>query len=169
METITSAPAVGSTHVDPQQECREESIAELLQPEDAVLINDLDDEIADNVRKVTPCEILDSLDAVKYSTEIHGDKQMNIMLIELIGKMKTLKSQNFRQSTIRMLLKNKVLFSMIIFSSKKSKTPHSGHLLIACTFSGTVGVHYREVFLYFHFLKAFILFIYLFIYFLQNL
>ena len=103
MEIITSAPAVGSTHVDPQQECREESISEVLQPEDAVLINDLDDEIADNVRKVTPCEILDSLDAVKYSTEIHGDKQMNIILIELIGKMKTLKSQNFRQSTICML------------------------------------------------------------------
>ena len=43
METITSVPVVYSTHVDRRQECREESIAEVLQSEDAVLINDLDD------------------------------------------------------------------------------------------------------------------------------
>ena len=105
METITSAPAVDSTHVDRRQECREESIIGVLQSEDAVLIYDQDDEIADNVTKVTVSEILDSLDAVKCFTEIHGDKQMNVMLIELIGKMKTLKLQNFRQSTIRMFFK----------------------------------------------------------------
>ena len=105
METITSVPVVYSTHVDRRQECREESIAEVLQSEDAVLINDLDDEIADNVTKVTTSETLDSLHAVKCFTEIHGDKQMNVMLIELIVKMKTLKLQNFRQSTIRMFFK----------------------------------------------------------------
>ena len=105
VETITSVPVVDSTHVDRRQECREESIAEVLQSEDAVLINDLDDEIADNVTKVTTSETLDSLHAVKCFTEIHGDKQMNVMLIELIVKMKTLKLQNFRQSTIRMFFK----------------------------------------------------------------
>ena len=92
IETITSVPPVDSTHVDRQQECQEQSIAEVLQSEDAVLINDLDDEIADT---------LDSLDAVKCFTEIHGDKQMNVMLIELIRKMKTLKLQ----SPIRMIFK----------------------------------------------------------------
>ena len=101
VETITSVPVVYSTHVDRRQECREESIAEVLQSEDAVLINDLDDEIADNVTKVTTSETLDSLHAVKCFTEIHGDKQMNVMLIELIRKMKTLKLQ----SPIRMIFK----------------------------------------------------------------
>ena len=87
MDTITSA----SAQVDRRQECREKSIAEVLQSEDAVLINDSDNEIADNVTKVMESETLESLDAVKCFTEIHGDKQMNVMLIELIGKMKTLK------------------------------------------------------------------------------
>ena len=82
METIISVPAVYSTHVDRRQECRGESIAEVLQSEDAVLINDLDDEIVDSVTKVTASEILDSLDAVKCFTEIHEDKQMNVILIE---------------------------------------------------------------------------------------
>ena len=54
---------------------------------------------------MTVSETLDSLDAVKCFTEIHEDKQMNVMLIELIGKMKTLKLQKFRQSTIRMFFK----------------------------------------------------------------
>ena len=98
-------PAVDLTHVDRQQECREESIAEVLQSEDAVLINDSDDEIADNVTKVTASETLDILDAVKCFTEIHGVKQMNVMLIGLIRNMKILKLQNFRQSTIRMFFK----------------------------------------------------------------
>ena len=83
MDTITSA----SAQVDRRQECREKSIAEVLQSEDAVLINDSDNEITDNVTKVMESETL----AVKCFTEIHGDKQMNVMLIELIGKMKTLK------------------------------------------------------------------------------
>ena len=76
-----------------------------MQSEDAVLINDSDDEIADNVTKVTASETLDILDAVKCFTEIHGVKQMNVMLIGLIRKMKILKLQNFRQSTIRMFFK----------------------------------------------------------------
>ena len=68
--------------------------------------NDSDDEIADDeqdVRKVTASEALDSLDAVKCFTKIHGDKQMNVMLNELIGKVETLKLQNVRQSTIYFL------------------------------------------------------------------
>ena len=93
METITSAPAINSTHVDLRPECREESIAEVLQSEDSVLINDSDNEIPDTVTKVTSSETLDILHA--HCTEIHGDKQMNVMLIELIGKMKTLKLQNY--------------------------------------------------------------------------
>ena len=69
-----------------------------MQSEDTVLINDLDDEIADDeqdVRKVT--------DVVKCFAEMHGDKQMNVMLSELIGKVETLKLQNFRQSAVHIL------------------------------------------------------------------
>ena len=68
METITSEPVVDPTHVDWGQECREKNIPEVLQSEDTVLINDLEDEIADDeqdVRKVTASETPDSLDAVK--------------------------------------------------------------------------------------------------------
>ena len=43
IETITSEPAVDPTHIDWQQECRENNIAEVLQSEDIVLINDSDD------------------------------------------------------------------------------------------------------------------------------
>ena len=49
---------------------------------------------------MTASEALDSLDAVKCFAEIHGDKQMNVMLNELIGKEETLKLQNSRQNTI---------------------------------------------------------------------
>ena len=120
--------------LDWQQECREQSIAEVLQSEDALLINDSDGEITDNVTNVTASETFDIMDAVKCFAEIYGGKQMNVMLIELIGKMKTFKLQNFRQSTIRMFFKNKVVLPMIIFSSKNSKFPYSGHLLIAYIF-----------------------------------
>ena len=51
--------------------------------EDTVLINESDDEIADDeqdVRKVTTSEVLDSLDAVMCFANLHGDKQMNVML-----------------------------------------------------------------------------------------
>ena len=40
IEAITSEPAVDPTHVDWRHECREKSIAEFLQSEDTVLIND---------------------------------------------------------------------------------------------------------------------------------
>ena len=62
-----------------------------MQSKDIVLINDLDDEIADDeqdVRKTTASETLDSLYAVKCFAKIHGDKQMNVMLNELMEKMK---------------------------------------------------------------------------------
>ena len=65
-----------------------------MQSEDIVLINDSDDEIADDeqdFRKVTASKALDVLDAVKCFAESHGDKQMNVMLNELIGKVETLK------------------------------------------------------------------------------
>ena len=52
------------------------------------------------VRNVTASEALDSLDAVKYFGEIHGDKQMNVMLNELIGKVKLIKLPNVIQSLI---------------------------------------------------------------------
>ena len=91
MEIIRSEPAVDPTNVDWRQECRKKSIAEVLQSEDAVLINDSDDKIADDVTKVTASEVLDSLDAVKCFTEIHRDKQMSVMLNELIGEEETLK------------------------------------------------------------------------------
>ena len=78
------------------------------QSEDAVLINDSDDKIADykqDVRKTTAFEALDSLDAVNCFSEIHGDKQMNVMLNGLIGKVETLKLQSVRQSTIHIFFK----------------------------------------------------------------
>ena len=93
-ETITSEPAVDPIRVDWRQECREKDIAEFLQSEDIVLINGLDDEIADDeqdVRKVTASEAFDSLDAVKCFAESHGHEQMNVMLNESIGKVETLK------------------------------------------------------------------------------
>lgn len=66
----------GQLHV---QECREKSIAVILQSEDTTLINYWDDEIADDdkedVRKVTASEALDErLDAVKCFVEIREDK-----------------------------------------------------------------------------------------------
>ena len=104
-DNYISASCWFNTSRSAHEECREESIAEVLQSENAVLINDSDDEIADNVTKVTASETLNSLDAAKCFTEIQWDKQMNVMLIELIRKMKPLKLQNFRQSTIRMFFK----------------------------------------------------------------
>ena len=59
------------------------NIVEVLQSEDTVLVNDSDDEIADDeqdVRKVAASETLDSLDAMKCFAEIHGDKQRNVIL-----------------------------------------------------------------------------------------
>ena len=78
--------------------------------------------------------------------EIHGGKQMNLMLYELIRKVKTLKLQNIRKSAMYMLFKkwsynlsqstqNMVSFlSLMIFSPKKSKMLYSRHL-VADTFS----------------------------------
>ena len=48
---------------------------------------------------------LDILDAAKCFAGIHGDKQVNVMLNELIEKVETLKLQNVKQSTIHMLFK----------------------------------------------------------------
>ena len=87
MEAITSEAAINLTHVDQRQKYREKSIEEVLQSEDAVLINGSDDEIFDaekDVRKVTSFKALDCLDAVKCFAEIQVDKQMNVVLNELI-------------------------------------------------------------------------------------
>ena len=95
-ETI-SEQAVDTTPVD--WRFREKSLTEALQSEDTTLINALDNEIADDeqdARKMTT-----SLDVVNCFVEIHGDKQMNVMLNELVEKVETLKLQNVRQSTIR--------------------------------------------------------------------
>ena len=40
---------------------------------------------------MTSSKALDSVDAVKYFAGIQGDKQMNVVLKELIGKVETLK------------------------------------------------------------------------------
>ena len=148
-ETITSEPAVDPTHVDWQQECCEKGIAEVFQSEYTALISDSDDEIANDekdVREVTASEALDSLDAVKCFAEIYGDKQKDVMLNELIGKVEKPKLQDVRQSSIYIIFKkwscklsemtyNIVRFlPMMTFSSKKSKTLHSEHFLIAHTF-----------------------------------
>ena len=98
------------TQID-NKTAEKKSLAKVLQSKDTVLINDLDDEIINDeqyVRKVTASEVLDSLDAVKCFAEIHRDrdKQMNVMLYELIGKVETPKLQNVRQSTIHMFLRN---------------------------------------------------------------
>ena len=54
---------------------------------------------------MTASEVLDSLDAVKYFAEIHGDKQVNVMLNELIEEVETIKLQNARESTFHMFFK----------------------------------------------------------------
>ena len=82
-------------------------MTEVLESEDTILIDDSDVEIADDeqdVRKVTASEALDSLDAVMCFAEIHRDKQVKVMLNELIGKVETLKLQNVtkRQNTVHM-------------------------------------------------------------------
>ena len=51
---------------------------------------------------MTASEDLDSLDVVKCFVEIHGDKQMSLILNELLGKVGKLKLQNVRQSIIHM-------------------------------------------------------------------
>ena len=50
-ETVTLEPAVDPIHVDCRQKCHEKSIAEVLQSEDTVLINDLDDGITDDQKR----------------------------------------------------------------------------------------------------------------------
>ena len=70
---------------------------EVLQSEDTVSVNGSNDEITNDEqdgRKVTISEALDNLDDVKCFTEIHGDKQMNLMLNELLEKVKIIKLQN---------------------------------------------------------------------------
>ena len=57
------------------------------------------------VRKMTASEVLDSLDAVKCFPGIHGDKQTNVMVNELIRKLGTIKLQNVRQLTIHISFK----------------------------------------------------------------
>ena len=57
---------------------------------------------------MTGCEALDSLDAVKRFAEMYGDTQINVMLNELMGKVKTLKLENVRQSTSTGFLRNDV-------------------------------------------------------------
>ena len=59
------------------------------------------------VRKMTASEALDGLDAVKCFAEIHGDKQMDVMLNELIGKVEAPNLQNVRHSTIHMFFKKR--------------------------------------------------------------
>ena len=54
------------------------------------------------MNKMTASETLDSLDVLKSFAEIHGDKQANIALNELIRKVEVLKLQNVRQSTVHM-------------------------------------------------------------------
>ena len=82
-----------------------------MQSEDTVLINDSNDEFADDeqdVKIVTASEALDSLDVVKCFVEIHGDKQMSVMLNEFLGKVGKLKLQNVRQMPI-CFLRNEVV------------------------------------------------------------
>ena len=65
-----------------------------MQSENAVLIDDSEDEIFNgekDVRKVTSSKALDSLDDVQCFAEIQGDRQMNVVLNELIRKVETLK------------------------------------------------------------------------------
>ena len=79
-----------------------------MQSEDTVEINGSDDKIADNeqdVRKMTASKTLDSLDAMRCFAKSHGDKQMDVMLNELLGKVETLKLQNARQNTAHMFFK----------------------------------------------------------------
>ena len=54
------------------------------------------------MNKMSASETLDILDVVKCFAEIHGDKQINVVLNELIRKVEALKVQNVRQSTVCM-------------------------------------------------------------------
>lgn len=54
---------------------------------------------------MTASKTLDSLDAMRCFAKTHGDKQMDVMLNELLGKVETLKLQNARQNTAHMFFK----------------------------------------------------------------
>ena len=55
---------------------------------------------------MTVSKALNILNVVKCFAEIQGDKQINVMLNELIRKVGTLKLQNVRQSIVHMFFKN---------------------------------------------------------------
>ena len=81
-ETNTSETAADPVHLDWRKCAEKKSIAEILQSEDTILINDSDGEIVDDeqdIRKMMASAALDSLDAVKCFAEIQEDKQMNVM------------------------------------------------------------------------------------------
>ena len=74
------------------------SVLKHKQSEGTGLISASDKEFADDeqdVKKMGVSEVLDSLDVVKCCAEIHGDKQMNVMLNKLIEKVGTIKLQNY--------------------------------------------------------------------------
>ena len=54
---------------------------------------------------MTASEALDNLNAVKCFAEIHGHKQMNVILNKLIGKVEILKLQRVRPNPIHTFFK----------------------------------------------------------------
>ena len=54
---------------------------------------------------LTVSEALETLDGVKNCIEVHGDKEMNVMLNDLIGRVEKLKLKTLRQTNITGFLK----------------------------------------------------------------
>ena len=54
---------------------------------------------------LTVSDVLESLDGVQNSIEVHGDNEMNMMLNDLVGTIEKLKRKTLRQSNITSFLK----------------------------------------------------------------
>ena len=91
VETITLEPAADPTQEDWQKECLEKSIIELFQSENTVLNYDSNNEIPDDEKDVRKWKNLRSLqsECSEVLTEIHGEKQMKIMLNEFTKSYKS--------------------------------------------------------------------------------
>ena len=102
---MTSEPAVDPTHSDWRQECREKALQGSCNQKILFQSMTRTTKLLMMNKMLEASKSLDILDAAKCFAGIHGDKQVNVMLNELIEKVETLKLQIVKQSTIHMLFK----------------------------------------------------------------
>ena len=99
-ETITSEPAVDPGNVDWRQSSRNECISQVLHPSDEGEFIDSDEESFETevTQKVpSSSKVLLNLDEVVKYVEVNGDKELNILLNEVVTKVERLKLKNLEQ------------------------------------------------------------------------